>query len=416
MAIGVDIVRIDRMDQLLDKDNFLTRCFTAKERAYIQNKHFHKKTIAGLFAGKEAISKLLGCGIGHLSFQDMEILHDPLGKPQVHLSQKAKKDFLLDGKTIELSISHDGDYSIAVAIFSDGKIKDLDFELCQYLLKRDQQGYKGQYGRVGIIGGAKGMLGSVYMASQSAFRTGSGLVYVVVPKSNAKVMQIKCTETIVYDAEDEGKAYFLPFSVDEVYEKIKDCDVLAIGPGMAREKESIVWLRGLVSKWHKPLVLDADALYACAKDPEILKLCPTNTVITPHEQEMARLCAMPVEKVRQNREEVAKNFAHKWDLHVILKGNRTIITDGKNLYYNSSGNPGMATAGAGDVLTGMVASLLAYGYAPMITLRLATYIHGMAGNFAATLLGEDGLMATDIIDQIPHVMKAMHANNIDPSL
>lgn len=412
MAVGIDIVQVKRIEKLMDHENFLQRVFTKEERAYIEKRKGNAETVAGLFAGKEAVAKAIGSGIGRFAFHDVSILHGGSGQPYCSFSENGKTMLNELGLTgMDISISHQEDVAVAVATGREGLVLEenfhMDQELNLSLVKRDRKGYKSQYGKVAIVGGSVGMAGSVCLAAKAAFRTGAGLVYVVVPKSIEQVVQVKLTEAIVIGIEDEGKGYFLPSYTKETVEAITHCDCMAIGPGLGRSSGISVWLRHVMENIKIPTVLDADALFAVAQDRAILADCLSSSVITPHEMEMSRLTGSSLSHIRANRIQVAQDFAKTHDVHVLLKGAETVITDGSVFYLNNTGNPGMATAGSGDVLTGMIAGFLGFGYKKFVAIRLGAYIHGLAGDFAAADKGEDGVIASDIIEEIPYVLKEL---------
>lgn len=421
MSIGVDIVKIERIRSLLEHPGFLERFFTAREREYLKERNNSPTRVAGMFAAKEAISKVLGTGIGRLALSDMEILHNDAGEPTVSFSESARK--LLESRGlvgIELSISHENEYATAVAVGGASRRRlpaglRINPDLALSLVRRDRDGYKTQYGKVAVIGGSVGMAGSVCMAAQAALRTGAGMVYAVVPKSIADIVQIKLTEVIVRPIEDEGRGHFLAKNVQDVIKAVADCDAVAVGPGIGRTPGGPLFLREIVENTKCPLVLDADALYALAQDRDILKSCPGRAVITPHAMEMSRLTGYTTREIARDRARIASEFADKNHIMVVLKGAATVICDGPLYFLNNTGNPGMATAGSGDVLTGMMAALLGYGYRQLLAVRLAVYIHGLAGDLAKLEIGEDGMIATDLIKRIPRVLKILQELKEDES-
>lgn len=414
MSVGIDIVKIERIAHLQRHKNFLDKVFTQRERAYIEQNGAKAVTVAGLFAAKEAIAKVLGRGIGPVPFQAIEIVHDAAGKPSAQLSGDGAALFQERGfSELQLSISHESEYATAIAL-GFGKPQpphcsavSIQPELALSLLHRDRQGYKTQYGRIGLIGGSTGMAGSICMSAQAAMRTGAGMSYAIVPASLATVVQCKLTETIVRPIADDGRGCFTMRTISDVLRAAEGCDVLAIGPGLGRDSDTPVWLRMLLENTRVPVVLDADALYAAAQDRSMLALCRGRCVITPHEAEMSRLTGASLPQIRAQRAQIATEFAAEHGILVVLKGADTVISDGSVYYLNNTGNPGMATAGSGDVLTGMMAALFGYGYPLRLAVRLACYLHGVAGDLAREEKGEDGMIATDIIAQIPYALKMM---------
>lgn len=411
MAVGIDICAVHRVEALLEHDSFVSHTFTEREREEIAAGWDSVESLAGRFACKEAVSKLLGTGFGALTLQDIEILHKPSGQPYVALSASAKQLLQQAGSDrIDLSLSHDGGFAVAVAVAFPDEGTQLaglawNEELNQSLLKRDRQGYKYQYGKVGILGGSQGMGGSICLASQAALRSGAGLVHALVPGALAPLCQIKLTEVIVQDLPDRGLGHFSGFSLPALRPFLTSLDALAVGPGLGRSPDLLDFLPTLFQQAQCPLVIDADGLNFLAQYPEHLDQISAPFVITPHEMEMARLAYCSRQDVRDNRLEIARDFSQRYGAIVVLKGADTVIAAGEKTYINATGNPGMATAGSGDVLSGMVAAFIGYGYELLTAVRLAVYIHGLAGDFAKVRLGEDGIIASDLIQEIPRVMK-----------
>jgi len=351
MLLGVDIVELARMASMLRHRHFLSHCFTPAEREVIASRPNAAEAAAGMFAAKEAVVKALGTGFSGIGFKSIELSYALSGMPTVRLSGAAQVQLTrLGARRMQVSISHERHQAIAVAAAVSDEARgisgcNLNETLNRSLLRRDRRGYKSQYGKVAIVGGSAGMAGAVCMAAQAALRTGAGLVYAVVPKRIADVVQIKLTEAIVVPIEDDGRGFFLPSYVQEVVDAVSGCDCVAIGPGIGRAPSMPMWLNELLRALTVPAVLDADALFAVAQARELLAPRLAGCVITPHEMEMSRLTGEPVEAIRQHRMAAAAGFAARHRVEVILKGAETVISDGRVSYLNNTGNPGMATAG-----------------------------------------------------------------------
>ncbi|WP_304263385.1 NAD(P)H-hydrate dehydratase [Kallipyga massiliensis] len=419
MEVGIDLCQISRIEKTMSHPSFLQKILTVEEREALASRLQRPETIAGIYAAKEAVMKVLGTGFGPVGFQDIQIFHSPKGQPRVSLTPKAQQvmDDLRLGE-VRVSISHEGDLAMATAVGVEVPVFAMDNstfalrfdpELNRSFLRRDRAGYKGQYGRLAILGGSTGMAGAVCMAAQAALRSGTGLVYVVVPESISTIVQIKLTEAIVIPVPDEGKGYFTSASLPAILDKQEGWDCLAIGPGMGRAEASLTWFRKLLPSLIRPGVLDADGLFALSRDPDLLDQVKTPLVITPHEMEMARLLGWKVGQVREDRELAARTFSERYGVITLLKGPDTLITDGKHFYTNTTGNPGMATAGSGDVLTGILAGFIAHDYPPILASRLAPYLHGLAGDLAAEGLTMEGMVAGDIIASIPLAFSRIEA-------
>jgi NAD(P)H-hydrate epimerase len=262
---------------------------------------------------------------------------------------------------------------------------------------RKPDAHKGDFGHVLVVAGSRGKTGAAYLSAMGALRSGAGLVTIATPAScvpivaalGAEFMTLPLAETVdgmvAHDALDAALA--------------ADVDVMAVGPGLGRSRSTAAFVHGILERAEVPLVLDADALNACAEPGAPLRGRPDRPVIvTPHPGEMARLLGTSAAIVQCRRLESAKALAADRHLHVILKGRRTIIAaPGGLTTINSTGNPGMATGGTGDVLTGMVAAWLAVLGDPAEAARLAAYLHGHAGDLAAASVGEVALVAGDIL-------------------
>jgi NAD(P)H-hydrate epimerase len=261
--------------------------------------------------------------------------------------------------------------------------------------KRKVDYNKGNCGKVLVIAGSSGMMGAAVLTANSALRTGSGLVTLCVPDSIKDIVNSMSLETIVA-------------GFGELNEKLKECDVIAIGPGLSRDKEIIKLVKSLIlsKKSKAPMVIDADGLNAIS-DPSIFKKSGKDIIITPHPGEFSRLIGRPIKEIQSDRTGHASRFAAKYGVTIVLKGAYTVIAGKGKTFVNPTGNPGMASAGVGDVLTGIIASLIGQGVDPFNSAVAGTYIHGMAGNLAVSIKGEHGIIASDIIDSIPYTLASI---------
>lgn len=276
------------------------------------------------------------------------------------------------------------------------------------LKKREDRTNKGDYGRVGIIGGSTGMSGSIFLSTESALRTGSGLVYGIVPKSLETIMSIKLIEAIVKPIEDESLGYFTERSIEEIFMEIENMNVLGIGPGMGVDSNRVKLISEIISDVEIPMVIDADGLNCLSKNIELLHKKKNEIVLTPHPGEMSRLIGVSIDEIEKDRIRYAKEFSKKYNIILVLKGNKTVVSNNKgDVYINDTGNPSMATAGSGDVLTGIISSLIGQGYDVFESAKLGVYIHGLSGDISRDKLGEYGVLARDILDNIPLAMKSL---------
>ncbi|HEX2927366.1 MAG TPA: NAD(P)H-hydrate dehydratase [Ruminiclostridium sp.] len=260
---------------------------------------------------------------------------------------------------------------------------------------------KGSCGKVAILSGSKGMAGSGCLTAKACLRTGSGLVYLAVPSNLINIYQSVVPEAVAVDLND-SKDIISEQSLGAIEELFKKCNVAAIGPGLSSHKSIYYIIKRLSETTEIPTVLDADALNAVSQNIGLLGNFKSEVVITPHPGEMARLTGLDIQYIQNNRMEVAKKYAVLWGVTVVLKGARTIIAD-KNgrICINSTGNPGMATAGSGDSLTGIIASLIGQGARAAEAAVAGVFLHGLAGDIGARSKGEYGLTAMDIVENIP---------------
>lgn len=265
---------------------------------------------------------------------------------------------------------------------------------------RGKFSHKGDFGHALLVGGSFGKMGAAILMSKAALRTGCGLITAYIPKTGYTILQTALPECMV-QTDDEL------FELGKIPETI-NFNAVAIGPGMGQEEKTIKAFENWLPTQHKPIVLDADALNICsrllAKNPDAIKF-PVNSILTPHPKEFDRLTGISMNAIE--RLEKQRHFAQKHQIILVLKGAHTSIAfPNGEVYFNFSGNEAIATAGSGDVLTGMIVSLLAQSYEPKAAALLGVYIHGLAGDLAVK--GKSTLIATDIIEAIPLALYQLH--------
>lgn len=277
-----------------------------------------------------------------------------------------------------------------------------------WLPSRPSLAHKGNFGRVLIVAGSRGMTGAASLAGEAAIRSGAGLVTVAVPETLHDIMEEKLTEVMTVPLPDDGNGSLSREAKKKILALLEDMDVLALGPGLSQSPDVITLVRELIPSLKIPCVLDADALNALAGETDILNELQAPGVITPHPGEMARLMGVNPKNIQEDRIGNAVKAAADWNVVTLLKGARTVVAapDG-TVYINSTGNPGMATGGSGDVLTGMIASLIAQGMKPVRAAAAGAYLHGLAGDQAAANKGMMGLIASDIISALPAVTRGL---------
>ena len=236
------------------------------------------------------------------------------------------------------------------------------------------------------------------------------MVTLGIPKGiNNAIIKIKLPEVMTLPLPETKEDNVSIKAYKRIIDFINKADIIVIGPGLGRERSTQKLIQKLIKNINKPLVIDADGLNALAGHLSILTATRGKrpvTILTPHPGEMSRLCGKSIKKIQDKRREVAKMFAACYKITLVLKGHKTIVADFKNkLYINKTGNPGMSTAGSGDVLTGIIASFLGQGLDEFNAAKSAVYIHGLAGDLAAKEKNQLSLIASDIIDKIPEAIK-----------
>ena len=275
---------------------------------------------------------------------------------------------------------------------------------------RLREAHKGNAGRLFLLAGSEGLSGAAALCTLGALRTGAGLVTLGIPKRLHDPMAKKLTEAMlkVLPETEQGSLALSGFA--QILKAVEQADVIAIGPGLSQQAETQELVRQLVLKISRPMVIDADGLNALSGHLPVLGKHRAATVITPHPGEMSRLTGLPVEIIQKKREATAKEFSREHRVVVVLKGSGTVVANiSGECYINDTGNPGMATGGCGDVLTGMIAALIGQGLSLFDAARVGVYLHGLAGDMVAAKQGEIGLIASDLIDTIPLAIRQYQA-------
>jgi NAD(P)H-hydrate epimerase len=289
----------------------------------------------------------------------------------------------------------------------DSRVTLLTPEIVRRLIpNRRPSSHKGTYGHAGIIAGSVGKTGAAAMAARAALRVGAGLVTVATPASVNDTLEAKLLEAMTVPMPETKERTLARAGIEELLSFIDARTAVAIGPGLTTHPETVELLHALVPRLEKPSVLDADALNALAGRTSLLDACKIPPVLTPHPGEMARLVdKATAQSINTDRIGAAVTFAQARRVMLVLKGARTVVAnpDGRAAIC-PTGNPGMATAGTGDVLTGMIVGLLAQGLSPWDAACAGTYLHGLAGDLASFGLGPAGMTAGDVIEQIPYAL------------
>ena len=271
-------------------------------------------------------------------------------------------------------------------------------EVHRILPDRRRDSHKGDYGRLLLLCGSRGYTGAAAMAAMGALRSGAGLVYLGVPESIYAIEAVKLTEPIVFPLpEDDGKLSAL--AIKEIEALLPKMDAVLIGCGMGCSSGTMAVLETVLRHFQGPVVVDADGINLLAQHKDILRGRTGTTILTPHAGEFARL------GYTGDRLDSAIAAAGELGCILLLKGHQTIITDGRRVYQNPTGNPGMATGGSGDILAGMIVSLVGQGVEPLQATAAAAWLHGKAGDVCAEELGQYGMLPTDMLSKLPRLMK-----------
>jgi NAD(P)H-hydrate epimerase len=283
----------------------------------------------------------------------------------------------------------------------------LEFDDIQSLIpQRSANTHKGEYGHTLVLAGSKGKGGAAGLTGLAALRTGAGLVTLAVPESCHQALEFNPLETMTVALPETKSGCVSTKAIDIILEGLKGKNALAIGPGLSTDKETVQLLEALLPQVECPLVIDADGINALGKSGKLIDQIRAETVLTPHPKEMSHLSGWSVKDILNQRIERASKYAQEHDVTLLLKGARTVVAyaDGTVLI-NPTGNPGMATAGSGDVLTGLIAGLISQGLSAPSATSVGAFIHGMAGDIYVEANHEAPLIASDLLDKIPEAIK-----------
>ena len=265
---------------------------------------------------------------------------------------------------------------------------------------RDVNASKGDFGRILLLCGSRGFTGAAALAAMGALRTGAGLVYLGVPESIYAIEAIKLNEPVVFPLADEG-GMLSDRSIGEIKGRLGTMDAVLVGPGLGRSPGTRAVVTAVLESYQGCVVLDADGINVLSEHRNVLRGRKYPTILTPHDKEFRRIggdLSLP-------RIQAAESFAAEMGVILLLKGHETIITDGKRTYINNTGNPGMAVGGCGDVLSGMIVSLVGQGLEPLLAAAVAAWLHGRAGDVCAEQMGQYGMLPTDMLQVLPRLLK-----------
>lgn len=289
-------------------------------------------------------------------------------------------------------------------------------DLAGALPRRDPNAHKGTYGHVLVLAGSPGKTGAAAMCAFSALRIGAGLVTLALPESLNDAMEAKLTEVMTEPLPETGERTIAYAALEKVLALMKDKRAIAIGPGLSIHPETAELVRAVVQTVKAPIVVDADGINALGPNLEMLRNASFPPILTPHPGELARLLGIDRDEIVRNRIPIAQKVAASFGVHLVLKGARTLVVnpDGR-VAINMTGNAGMATGGTGDVLTGLIVGLLAQGVDADLATRTGVYLHGLAGDLAAGAVGQEAMVASDVMTQIPEAIRQLKSHTASGS-
>jgi NAD(P)H-hydrate epimerase len=411
----VDVAAIPRIAEAQKRfgDRFLHKFLSDREIDYCGGS---AERWAGRWAAKEAIGKAMPTGIARPRMRDVEILPSDDGRPHVRVAP----DTTLTGREIDVSIAHDGHFAVAVAVIPDlathippalageGQGGGLSLPEGFRLPGRPRDGHKGTFGTVVVLAGSQGFTGAAYLASMGAARSGAGIVRLLVAQSIYPILAEKCTEVIVGPVPEISPGVVGHASLSGILRGFAGADAGVIGPGLGRDASTRRLIEDLVPRVAAPLVLDADALNLLAEHRTILPRLSPQIVLTPHPAEFARLSGFETGAVQQDRRGIASRFAKVWNKVVVLKGAGTVIAapDGR-VTLNPIATPALASGGTGDVLAGVIAGLMGQKLPPFEAAVTGVHLHSLAGMDLEASMGQAGVLASDLLPQLPRVMERL---------
>jgi NAD(P)H-hydrate epimerase len=283
--------------------------------------------------------------------------------------------------------------------------------IAHLLPRRERLSHKGTYGRLFVLAGSRGLTGAAAMVADSAMRAGAGLVYLGIPESLNPILEAKCTEAMTVPLPETPALTVSDRSYFDVKARLEQCDALVIGPGLSTHEKTALLVRRILGEVTVPVVVDADGLNCLEGRAEVLRACRAPVIVTPHPGELARLTGMRQNRILAEPWDAARQTAHNNNVICVLKGAHTCIAvpprmgEQAEVFINILGNAGMASGGVGDVLSGIIGSLLAQGLAPGTAALLGVTLHALAGDIVAAEGDEAALVATDLIQALPEAFR-----------
>ena len=406
--IGVDAVSVDRIALAVRRSGpgFLGTVYTPAELAYCAG---NNERLAGRWAAKEAVIKCFdGTGIC-FPRRRIEVLPGPMGAPRVRLLGDER------GARVEVSITHHSGLAVATSHLEmpEAMADLLPAPDAVVLPDRPKDAHKGTFGTVVVLAGSLGFTGAAYLTATAAARSGAGLVRLLVGETIYPILAAKVTEVMATPVSEVAPGVIGHAAHDSVVRHMADATAAVIGPGLGRDRSTWRLIVDLALHVECPLVIDADALNALADSPRSKRKLGPRRVLTPHPGEMARLTGKTIESIAADRQGSARRAAKDWGAVVVLKGAHTVVAhpDGR-LSEDPHEVPALATGGTGDVLAGVIGALMAQGSDPFSAAVTGVYVHAAAGRRLAQRLGDSGVVASDLLLEIPQVMHVLRQGGL----
>ena len=421
LLAGIDLVEVDRIKKSMENPRFLSRVLGRTEYSQLKMRGFSAQSVAASFSAKEAFSKALGTGLRGFALDEVELLRDSNGKPELKLSGSALKIAQQRRLHFSVSVTHTKEYAAAIVIGEEAEQSNMlnyeheirnktSIEVTQLsdvksmMKPRNPESNKGDYGRLLSLCGSDGMAGAAVLSARAAIRCGAGIVNVALPRSIYSIVASQVVEPIFTLLDYSQNGELSPISKTALLNALTNASACLVGCGLGKSSITSKIVYDMLSNSEIPLIIDADGINIIAENINILKTVRVPIVLTPHPGEMARLLSTTVKDVQSHRLEYAKKFAVENNVILVLKGAGTIIAQPNGLMHlNVTGNAGMAKAGSGDVLAGMIASFIAQGVEPAKAAVGAVYLHGAAGDRCAKELSECAMLPTDLINMLPRL-------------
>ncbi len=409
--IGVDAVAVERIALAVKRsgEGFLTKVFTPAEVAYCAG---NAERLAGRWAAKEAVIKCFdGTGIC-FPRRKIEVLPGPMGAPRVRFLGDAR------GALVEVSITHHGGLAVATSHLEMPDAGDVMTDLLPApdavsLPERPKDAHKGTFGTLVVIAGSLGFTGAAYLTATAAARSGAGLVRLLIGETIYPILAAKVTEVMATPVAEVAPGAIGHAAHDSILRQLNEASAGVIGPGLGRDRSTWRLVVDIAMHAECPLVIDADGLNALADLTRGKRRLGPRRVLTPHPGEMARLTGKTAEQINADRPGAARKAAKEWGAVVALKGAHTIVAhpDGR-CSEDPHEVPALASGGTGDVLAGLIGALLAQGSDPYTAAVTGVYVHASAGRRIAHRLGDSGLLASDLLAEIPLVMNVLRQGGL----